>query len=365
MAEVIRNLARGKVLLVVNKVDDANREGLIWEALSLGLGDPLPISALHGRGAGDMLDRLVEVLPQPEVVRGAGRRRTTTGPRRSGCSRWRWSAGRTWGSRRCSTGSSARTEPWCTTCPAPPATRSTPIVETDEGPIRFVDTAGMRRKAKIDEATEYYSLVRALQAVDKADVALLIIDSHGRASPPRTSGWPSASTPPAARWWCSSTSTSCSPTPRRGPTSTTRSSERLRFIGEAPVLKISALTGKGVQQADARAVAEHRGLPPAGADPARQRGDPRRPAGPARPARRQGALRHPGGHRPAHLHALRQPRGARRPTSATSSAACGRASTSAPPRSRCASASAADAVSGVAIDLTSAAKRSSSSSVVT
>ena len=51
------------MLLVVNKVDDASREGLIWEVLSLGLGDPLPISALHGRGAGDVLDRLVEVLP--------------------------------------------------------------------------------------------------------------------------------------------------------------------------------------------------------------------------------------------------------------------------------------------------------------
>ena len=72
------------------------------------------------------------------------------------------------------------------------------------------------------------------------------------ASPPRTSAWPSASTPPAARSWCCSTSGSCSPTPRRGPTSTTRSSERLRFIGEAPVLKISALTGKGVQQAACR-----------------------------------------------------------------------------------------------------------------
>ena len=61
----------------------------------------------------------------------------------------------------------------------PGTTRDTidTVVETDDGPIRFVDTAGMRRKAKIDEATEYYSLVRALQAVDHSDVALLVIDS--------------------------------------------------------------------------------------------------------------------------------------------------------------------------------------------
>ena len=61
----------------------------------------------------------------------------------------------------------------------PGTTRDTidTVVDTDDGPIRFVDTAGMRRKAKIDEGTEYYSLVRALQAVDQADVALLVIDA--------------------------------------------------------------------------------------------------------------------------------------------------------------------------------------------
>src|SRR3546814_8058253 len=61
----------------------------------------------------------------------------------------------------------------------PGTTRDTidTVVETPDGPIRFVDTAGMRRKAKIDENTEYYSLVRALQAVDKSDVACLVIDA--------------------------------------------------------------------------------------------------------------------------------------------------------------------------------------------
>ncbi len=51
------------------------------------------------------------------------------------------------------------------------------VVETDAGPIRFVDTAGMRRKSRIDEDTEYFSMVRALRSVDTADVALLVIDS--------------------------------------------------------------------------------------------------------------------------------------------------------------------------------------------
>jgi GTPase len=51
------------------------------------------------------------------------------------------------------------------------------IVDTDDGPLRFIDTAGMRRRSKIDEGTEYYSLVRALRAIDTADVALLVIDA--------------------------------------------------------------------------------------------------------------------------------------------------------------------------------------------
>src|SRR3546814_8767315 len=61
----------------------------------------------------------------------------------------------------------------------PGTTRDTidTVVETPEGPIRFVDTAGMRRKAKIDENTEYISLLRALQAVDKSDVASFVIDA--------------------------------------------------------------------------------------------------------------------------------------------------------------------------------------------
>src|SRR5213078_1081854 len=62
---------------------------------------------------------------------------------------------------------------------APGTTRDSidTVLETEDGWLRFVDTAGMRRKSRIDETTEYYSLVRALQAIDRADAALLVIDS--------------------------------------------------------------------------------------------------------------------------------------------------------------------------------------------
>ena len=77
------------------------------------------------------------------------------------------------------------------------------LVETEDGPIVFVDTAGMRRRSRIDDSAEYYSLVRALRAIDDADIALLLIDATEGVTG-RTSGSPSGSTPPAAR------SSSCS-----------------------------------------------------------------------------------------------------------------------------------------------------------
>ena len=63
-ARLVKRLG-APVLLVANKVDDTNREASAWELVSLGLGDPWPISALHGRGTGDLLDEVVRLLPTP------------------------------------------------------------------------------------------------------------------------------------------------------------------------------------------------------------------------------------------------------------------------------------------------------------
>ena len=251
VAAVVRELARGHVLLVVNKVDDASREGLIWEALSLGLGDPLPISALHGRGAGDVLDRLVEVLPATapdEVDPGDGiddeGEPDDDEPRVFSVAL----VGRP------NVGKSTLFnrligEDRAVVHDLPGTTRDTvdTVVQTDEGPIRFVDTAGMRRKAKIDEATEYYSLVRALQAVDQADVALLVIDSTVgvTAQDQRLAERIDAAGSPVVVLLNKHELLSDAEA-RADLDHQVR--ERLRFIGEAPVLKISALTGKGVHK---------------------------------------------------------------------------------------------------------------------
>ena len=244
VATVVRDLARGEVLLVANKVDDVSREGLVWEMLSLGLGDPHPVSALHGRGTGDFLDQLVERLPEPAqddeepsddedaaerifsvaIVGRPNVGKSTLFNRLIG-------------------------EDRAVVHDLPGTTRDTidTIVETDDGPIRFVDTAGMRRKAKIDEATEYYSLVRALQAVDKADVALLVIDSTVgvTAQDQRLAERIDASGSPVVVL-LNKHELLTDAEVRADLDHQVR--ERLRFIGDAPVLKVSALSGKGVHK---------------------------------------------------------------------------------------------------------------------
>ena len=171
-AQVARVL-RGKnrpVLLAVNKVDDERREAEIWAFAQLGLGNPLAVSAIHGRGSGDLLDAIVEQLPAPAprdddpeesifsvaVVGRPNVGKSTLFNRLVGDER-------------------------SVVHDAPGTTRDAvdTVIDTEDGPLRFVDTAGMRRRSRIDEPTEYFSLVRALQAVDRADAALLVIDASG------------------------------------------------------------------------------------------------------------------------------------------------------------------------------------------
>ena len=160
------------VLVVANKVDDAAHEHSIWEMMGLGLGDPFPVSALHGRGTGDLLDEVVRLLPHdpsdtpppaeaddPSMFAVAVVGRPNVGKSTL--------FNRLIGEER------------AIVHDRPGTTRDAidTVIETDHGPIRFIDTAGMRRKARIAEDAEYYSLVRALKAVDSSDVALLVVDA--------------------------------------------------------------------------------------------------------------------------------------------------------------------------------------------
>jgi GTP-binding protein len=239
------------ILVVANKADNDRREADRWEFLSLGLGDPLAVSALHGRRAGDLLDEVVARFP-------AG----------------------------------AATEPdddeieqaeqlWSSSDPAPPrvaivgrpnvgkstlfnrlvgedrsvvhdmagTTRDAidTLVETPDGPIVFVDTAGMRKRGKIDDSAEYYSMVRALRGDRRR---------RHRAARDRLDGGRDRSGPATRR------ASRRVGLPDRGDAQQVGSRRRpekrlevqsevrrkLNFLGDAPMLKISALSGKGVHK---------------------------------------------------------------------------------------------------------------------
>ena len=239
-AQVADLLRKGveSVIVVANKVDDRNHESSAWELMSLGLGEPSTISALHGRGTGDLLDRVIELLPESEEIVEEEVTEKIVSVSLVG---------------RPNVGKSTLFnrligEERAVVHDRPGTTRDAvdTMVETRYGPVRFVDTAGMRRKARIDEDTEYYSLVRALKAVDAADVALLVIDSvigvthqdQRLAERVDAAGCPIVVL--LNKWDL------CDAEQREDVSA--QVGEKLHFVGDAPVIKISALTGKNVNR---------------------------------------------------------------------------------------------------------------------
>ena len=163
-----RRLRRAQVpvLVVVNKVDSEREEADVPAFHRLGLGDPVPVSALHGRGSGDLLDRLVAVLPEDEGEHDEDLeepRFAIVGRPNVGKSSL---FNRLVGEER-----SVVFEEAGTTRDAVDA-----LVEWDGRPVRFVDTAGFRRPAKV-QGVEYYSFLRAERAIERANVALLMLDA--------------------------------------------------------------------------------------------------------------------------------------------------------------------------------------------
>ena len=160
--------ARGAVLLVANKVDSDREEGDAAWFFSLGLGEPVPVSALHGRGAGDLLDRIVMLLPQAETDGQEGEaagepRFAIVGRPNVGKSSL---FNRLVGQER-----SVVYEDAGTTRDAVDA-----VVTWSGGRVRFVDTAGLRRPSRT-EGVEYYGYVRAVRAIERAHVAVLVLDA--------------------------------------------------------------------------------------------------------------------------------------------------------------------------------------------
>ncbi|MBQ3266290.1 MAG: ribosome biogenesis GTPase Der [Atopobiaceae bacterium] len=167
--EVARVLRKTKkpVFLVVNKLDNPDNDQALWEYYALGVGEPHPISAVHGHGTGDLLDEVIAVLPEPtpepdygDVINVAIVGRPNVGKSSL--------LNRLVGKQRSIVSDISGT------------TRDAIDVVVDhEGQrIRLVDTAGMRKRSQVHEDVEYYSMVRGLRAMDEADVCLLVVDAY-------------------------------------------------------------------------------------------------------------------------------------------------------------------------------------------
>jgi GTP-binding protein len=167
-ADLARRLRRAEVpvVLVANKADSPNDDAEAARMNSLGLGEPVAISALHGRGAGELLDLLVALLPDaPEQEVGAAEPRfAIVGRPNVGKSSL---FNKLLGQER-----SVVSEVSGTTRDAVDSVVTWP----DYGTVRFVDTAGMRRGQMV-EGVEYYSFLRASEAIAEADVVVLVIDA--------------------------------------------------------------------------------------------------------------------------------------------------------------------------------------------
>jgi GTPase len=243
------------VLIVANKADNNRREDDIWQFLGLGLGDAVPVSALHGRRAGDLLDVVLErlgdkgiapdetaqALDEADWLEEFGADAEVAPPRVAIVGRPNVGKS-TLFNRLVGADRSVVHD-------MPGTTRDAidTLVETEDGPIVFVDTAGMRKRGRIDDSAEYYSLVRALRAIDDADIALLVIDADEGVTgqDQRLAERVDAAGCPVVvllnKWETiedAEARVKIEADARR----------KLAFLGDLPVLKISALTGKGVHK---------------------------------------------------------------------------------------------------------------------
>ncbi|HEV2071014.1 MAG TPA: ribosome biogenesis GTPase Der [Acidimicrobiales bacterium] len=245
VAERVRK-ADVPVLVVANKVDGETREPDVWEFVKLGLGDPWPVSALHGRRTGDLLDEVIASLPQeveeprrPEAA-GSGHSEEARVPAVAIVGRPNVGKS-TLFNRLIGDDRSVVHD-------LPGTTRDSvdTEVETPEGRIRFVDTAGMRRRSRIGDGAEFYSLVRALQAVDSADLAVLVIDAAEGVThqDQRLAERIDAAGNPTVillnKWELLDAEARADVT--------AQVADRLHFMASSPVIKGSALTGKSIHK---------------------------------------------------------------------------------------------------------------------
>lgn len=166
IAEILRR-ANKPVVLALNKADSVNRRELAYEFYQLGLGDPMPISAYHGNGTGDMLDKVVENLPHHEEEEDEleGPKIAIVGRPNVGKSAL---LNALLGQERAIVSDVAGT------------TRDsldTQLLWNDE-PLTLIDTAGIRRRGRVERGIESVSVMRSMRSIERADVVILVINAE-------------------------------------------------------------------------------------------------------------------------------------------------------------------------------------------
>ncbi len=245
-AEVARILRRNQVqqegkffppiLLVVNKSDNSSLRSEVAEFYELGLGEPYPISALHGTGTGDLLDALVASFgPQTEQVEDTSAKIAIVGKPNVGKS---------------SLLNRLAGEERSIVSPIPGTTRDAidTHIQVGDIPVTLIDTAGIRRRGHVIPGVEKFSVLRSMRAIERADVSLLVIDATSgiSAQDAHIAGYiveAKKSTVVVVNKWDA--------IPKDTYTMnefTLRIRQDLNFMDYVPVLFISALTGQRVDQ---------------------------------------------------------------------------------------------------------------------
>ena len=167
LADLLRRWRGGPVAIAANKIDSVGDLPLASEFYALGLGDPIAVSATQGLGSGDLLDRIVEMLPaaEEEDEEDDAIRLAVVGRPNVGKSTL---VNRFLGSERVIVSDVAGTTRDAIDLP----------LEVDGRRVILIDTAGLRRQAKVQDSVEYYTTLRSQRAVERADVALVVCDAH-------------------------------------------------------------------------------------------------------------------------------------------------------------------------------------------
>lgn len=165
IADLLRSTDK-PILLVANKVDHERLQADIYEFYQLALGDPIPISAEHSRGIGDLCDLVVDMLP---VEEGVAAQEDSINVAVIG----RPNVGKS------SLVNAILGRERVIVSDIPGTTRDAIDTRFEHNNVSYtiIDTAGMRRKAKVDSSLEYYSVSRALKAIDRSDLCLVLIDA--------------------------------------------------------------------------------------------------------------------------------------------------------------------------------------------